>query len=249
MTYRYAISGESYEDLASGRVLRSAPEHPAFPVRLGREMFEQAVALLSPSDASRPWVLYDPCCGSGVLITTLGLLYGNQLAAIAASDVNGEAVRLAEQNLSLLTQAGLDARIAALEDKLHAFAKRAHADAIASAYVLRGLLVADPPPVRCFKADARQREALHIGLGGLFPDLVVSDVPYGRVADWRDAHGSPVEPRAAISHMLDSLLAVTSARCVVALGTPREANIDHAAYDRRRQFKIGKRRITWLVRR
>ncbi len=34
--YRFAVEAESYEDLGSGRVLRSAPGHMAFPVRLAR---------------------------------------------------------------------------------------------------------------------------------------------------------------------------------------------------------------------
>ena len=43
MTYRYALTRESYADL-SGGVLHSAPGFPAFPVRLASEMFQRALA-------------------------------------------------------------------------------------------------------------------------------------------------------------------------------------------------------------
>ena len=84
--YRFATDDRSYADLGSGRVLRSRPGQPAFPVRLAREMFEQALAL-RPAGAAPP-ILYDPCCGAGHLLASVGLLYADRLTAVIGSDVD-----------------------------------------------------------------------------------------------------------------------------------------------------------------
>ncbi|MEU9891467.1 hypothetical protein [Sphaerisporangium sp. NPDC051011] len=103
MAYRYAVVRENHEDPASGGVLHSAPGFPAFPVRLASEMFQRALALHGKSAA----LVWDPCCGSGYLLTVLGLLHPRQITGVLASDIEPEALRLAEQNLGLLSRAGL----------------------------------------------------------------------------------------------------------------------------------------------
>jgi hypothetical protein len=48
--------------------------------------------------------------------------------------------------------------------------------------------------------------------------------------------------------LLTALLVATTERGVVALATARDQKVAHPGYTRRRQLKIGKRRVTWLTR-
>lgn len=115
MTYRYALTRESYADL-SGGVLHSAPGFPAFPVRLASEMFQRALAF-SPSSTAQLW---DPCCGSGYLLTALVLLHRRDIVGVLGSDLNPGALNLAQKNLALLSEHGMAAR----SDELRARAER-----------------------------------------------------------------------------------------------------------------------------
>ena len=106
MVYQYCGKGD-FEDFASGRVLLHRTGYPNFPVRLAQEIFCRCLARL---DSAKPLRLYDPCCGGGYLLTVLGFLNYGRLETIAASDISGEAVQLARENLSLLGRAGLARR-------------------------------------------------------------------------------------------------------------------------------------------
>ncbi len=102
MAYRIATEREDYSDLASGSVLRSAPGYPAFPVRLAQELFLRAAT----HRPAAPLTLWDPCCGSGYLVTVIGLLHRPRLRRVIATDVQPQAVSLATENLALLTGRG-----------------------------------------------------------------------------------------------------------------------------------------------
>jgi 23S rRNA (guanine2535-N1)-methyltransferase len=248
MTYRFAINDESYEDFAAGRVLRSAPGHTAFPVRLAREIFEQCRALQDPSDAARGCLLYDPCCGSAILLTVLGFSYPDHVAAIAASDVSEDALALARDNLSLLAPLGMDSRVADLEALSSAYGKPSHAAAIASARLLRARQASAAPAVTTFVADARDATAVRRGLGDLRPDVVIADVPYGRTSAWRNSAGDTPGAAESLDALLQTLLAVTSPKAIIALATDRDQKVARVGLERRRQLRIGKRRVTWLSR-
>ena len=113
MGYRFALSRENHEDLSAGGVLFSAPGFPAFPVRLASEMFQRAMT----SVPDGPTIVWDPCCGSGYLLTVLSLLHRDQIAGIIGSDVDDAALELARQNLDLLSESGLALRSAELRER------------------------------------------------------------------------------------------------------------------------------------
>lgn len=119
MAYRIATERADYRDLASGSVLRSAPGHPAFPVRLAQELFLRAASHLP----EKPLTLWDPCCGSGYLATVLGLLHRPRLQRVFATDIAPGAVSIASDNLALLTGAGLAARADELRGRQLDFGK------------------------------------------------------------------------------------------------------------------------------
>jgi hypothetical protein len=107
MAHLFETTGRNYGDLASGAVLYSAPGHPAFPVRLAWEMFQRGLAMLKTTE---PVTIWDPCCGSGYLLTVLALQHRERVREVIASDIDADAVALARRNLALLTKRGLAAR-------------------------------------------------------------------------------------------------------------------------------------------
>jgi tRNA G10 N-methylase Trm11 len=237
--YRFATDDRSYADLASGRVLRSRPGQPAFPARLAREMFEQALALRS---AGSPPVVYDPCCGAGHLLATVGLLSADRLAAVIGSDVDPQALALARENLRLLEAGGLLARAAELEQLHGQHGNPAHREALDSTRALSAAQ-AVTLPVRTFQANALDPPAVLAGLGDATPDIVLADLPYGRLSAWQ---GNPsIEGSAAL---LAAFSRVLRPGAVMAIATSSDVKVAGEHFHRRRQLKLGKRRVTWLIR-
>jgi hypothetical protein len=183
MTYRHATVRGDYQDLASGSVLHSAPGFPAFPVRLASEIFQRALALRG---GDRPAVLWDPCCGSGNLLTVLALLHRRQIASVLASDLDPAAVRLAARNLGLLSEAGLAARAAELDTRAARFGKPSYAAAAHAARRLAAELdrSGGEVPHTLWQADVFAPDQLQRGLDRHTPDIVIADVPYGEQTHW-----------------------------------------------------------------
>src|SRR5262245_25916369 len=116
MPYRFVSERPDYSDFAAGPVLYSLPGRPAFPVRLASEIFQRCQAHLRRTGSAGPYTIYDPCCGSGYLLTVLAYLHRPMIQQLAGSDVDAEVIPLAARNLSLLTLAGVEARIAQLAE-------------------------------------------------------------------------------------------------------------------------------------
>jgi hypothetical protein len=212
VSYRHATDRDDYRDLASGAVLHSAPGFPAFPVRLASEMFQRALELRGAPE--RPETVWDPCCGSGYLLTVLAILHRPRIGEVLATDIEQDALRLAERNLRLLTGAGLVARAAHLDEHAARFGRASHAEAaVAAARIGRTLATGGgdvPHAVR--QADVFDPERLRRALDGLRPGVVVTDVPYGERTDWRGPGAA-----AGVTGMLRALGSVLPDESVVAL--------------------------------
>src|SRR5260221_8448547 len=115
MKYRFVQDHQNYSDLAAGRVFHSLPGYTPFPIRLTSEIFQRCVAIRQAQGREEPCVLYDPCCGSGYLLSILLYLHARTLKAVVGSDINPEALRLAARNLALLTPEGIAERVAQIE--------------------------------------------------------------------------------------------------------------------------------------
>ncbi len=246
MPYQYALERPDYTDLAAGQVFYSAPGYPAFPVRLASEIFLRCQVVRRPG--SEPVVLYDPCCGAGYLLSVLACLHGENIRALAASDIDARAVELARLNLGLLQPGGLRARQAQLERDLAAYGKESHREALASAARLSGrvdeLARLGLPPAQVFAASALDGPALAAGLAGLHPDLVICDVPYGQHSAWRTPGGpAPAEPLPA---MLAALSGVLAPGGVVAIASDKGQKAAHPHYRRVDRFQLGKRRVEFF---
>lgn len=211
MAYRYARTRESYADF-SGGVLHSAPGFPQFPVRLASEMFQHALTLMS-SPTARLW---DPCCGSGHLLTTLGFLHRRDIANALGTDLSPAALTLAQKNLDLLSEHGMAARSDELAARAERLGKPAYLDAAAAALRLgRGLAERGGAlPHGAAQADVFDPGQLRRALGGQRPNLVITDVPYGEQTSWDGPHGA-----AGINGMLRALEDVLDDDAVIAVAT------------------------------
>jgi hypothetical protein len=250
MPYQFAQQRIDYSAFASGQVLHSLPGRTTFPVRPASEVFQRCAAILAALGEHGPHTLYDPCCGGAQLLTTLAFLHGDRLARVIGSDIDPEAVRLAERNLALLTPGGLDTRIAALASLRERHGKASHAEAIEHATALRSRLSALTASrmlgTQTFVADATSPSELrgHLGTGAI--DMVIADIPHGRQTTWQvtEAGSAAATPASALLAALRPVLATVA---VVAVAANRQQRIGHPAYRRAGQWQIGRRRVTFLV--
>jgi hypothetical protein len=214
MGYRFELSARNHADLASGAVLHSAPGFPAFPVRLASEMFLRGLAV---TEAREPVTIWDPCCGSGYLLTVLALLHRRHVGGVIASDISSDAIALAARNLALLTHDGLTARAAELADLAHRFDKPSYTESARAAGRLAQQLSDDGGDVAStvHLADAFDTAQLAAALDGRAPQMVITDVPYGEQTDWQGANageGTPGMVRAVASVVPAETVIVVAAR-------------------------------------
>lgn len=241
MGYRYAVTKLGYEDLASGAVLQSAPGFPAFPVRLASEVFQRALALLS---SSKPVVIWDPCCGSGYLLTVTAILHRRDVEAVVASDIDERALDIARKNLDLLSNAGLAARGARLKELSVQFGKPSHAEAIEAAGRIGTILASEGGDLAysIHRADVFEQRELESVVAPRVPDIVMSDVPYGEQTEWRGAHGG-----SGVPGILRALASVLPDRTVIAAAA-RGRKVPIAGDVRPcESFKIGTRSVALLT--
>jgi len=241
MEYKYETELQNYEDLASGRVLYNARGTTAFPVRLASELVQRCFDLLEQKGAPGPYTLYDPCCGGGYLLTVLGLLHGNRIESLYASDINAEVLGVAKKNLSLLTQAGMERRRRELLDMAERFGKLSHREALASADMLAGWL--DSSQVKqtsVFQADATAGAGA--GAGAVQAPrgvhLAITDLPYGSLVDWQGGSTDPVADTLRNLHPL-----LVPGQSVVAVIADKGQKLKHERFRRLQHFKVGKRQI------
>lgn len=237
MAYRHALTRENYADLSSG-VLHSAPGFPAFPVRLASEMFQRALAF-APGPTAQLW---DPCCGSGYLLTALALRHRRDITGVLGTDLDPAALTLAQKNLDLLSEHGMDARSDELRARAERLDKPGYLDAAAAAHRLaRGLAKRGGAlPRGVAQADVFNSDQLRRALNGKRPNLVVTDVPYGEQTSWEGP-----DRAAGVNGMLRALEEVLDDGAVIAVATRgRKASLDEA-HRPIASFKIGTRAVAF----
>jgi 23S rRNA G2445 N2-methylase RlmL len=250
MPYRFAQERDDYTDFAAGQVLYSLPGQPAFPVRLATEIFQRCRAHLLRLGRAQPYTVYDPCCGSAYLLVTLAYLHWHEIHQLIGSDIDPAVIPLAERNLSLITPAGMDARIEQLVRLYEAYGNVSHAQALVSARRLQARLLASCQrhtlTGHIFVANALSREDLlqHRELRAV--DLIIADLPYGQRSTWIAAD-QPIAPSNPAWQLLDALQAVASSNTIIALTSNKQQKIAHDAYQRVEQFQIGKRRTVFFM--
>ena len=251
MPYQFVPQDQDYSDYAGGRVLYSLPGLPAFPVRLASEIFLRAYARIQaarPAESEKRLTLYDPTCGGAYHLTTLGLLHGQAIGAILASDVDANALALAQRNLGLLSLDGLERRQQELRRLFDRFGKESHAQALSSAAVLRDKIEsAAPIRTRVFQADALKPDAVQNGLAGETAHLVISDIPYGQLSGWRLPENPMPDDPSPVWRLLEALLPALAENAIVAIAADKSQKIAHAGFRRVERFQIGKRQVSLLT--
>lgn len=232
MHYEYVTQAGNYEDYAAGRVLLSAAGTTAFPVRLASELFQRAAALYPNGQRLR---VYDPCGGSGYLLTVLGFLHRERIASLIAADVDARAVHLARANLNLLTAAGLAQRRATLQRLYAAYGKLSHAQALVSVDTLAAQLPPEPLITCALCADA-----FAPCLAPRSVDVLITDVPYGGNVGWVGPSAAPLRD------LLAAQMPLLAPEAVVFIVSDKAQKAAHPAYERLLHSTLGKRRITIL---
>ncbi len=230
MIYKYC-ENRNFEDLASGRVIVHRTGYPNFPVRLAQEIFCRCLRYLDDPDGV---CLYDPCCGGGYLLTVLGFLNYERIKAIVASDISGDAVQLANENLSLLDKNGLGKRIEHIKGLLSLHNKDSHLEALNSAANLMGLLADSTHEIerRVFQADILSSHPWdHQDFKA---DIIFTDVPYGNLVEWQNGDKGTV-------NLLDQLLPVTKEKTVIAVCSDKSQKFRSDNFQRLEKQAIGKR--------
>jgi SAM-dependent methyltransferase len=253
MPYRFATERSDASALASGHILRSAPGRTGFPARLATELFQRGVARLTDAGVRPPFIVYDPCCGTGQLLTTVGLLHRDVIRELIGSDIDDAAIALARRNLALVSPEGLERRIAELADLHDRFGKPGHAAALDDAE--RWLepmtrsgsvgIVTD-----AFVADATRPGSLIGRIGDQTVDLVITDVPYGNWSAWsseRLASGDDAPNESPLDRLLETIRPVLAPGALVTLVSGKDQRVSHPAYRRVERWQLGRRRIEMLA--
>lgn len=233
MRYRY-YANANYSDFASGRVIYHKSGVPNFPARLAGEIFRRCLEYLGRNEDI---VLYDPCCGGGYMLTVLGLLEPDTVRKFVGSDVSAEAIALAHDNLSLLTEAGLLRRMEQIDAMIAKYGKESHVEARYSAQRFLDIIKRRPfePEIEVFVADILDPDSLE--RANFKSDIVMVDVPYGNLASWSSRHDDP------ISSLLHTIAPVIKPDAVVAVSADKGQKICNEDYMRLKRLRVGKRHI------
>lgn len=241
MSYKFATENINYEDYSSGRVLYNQHGTTAFPVRLASEIFQRCVQILKQQAKCGPYTVYDPCCGGAFLLTSLGLLFPEDIDCIYASDIDENVLQLADKNLSLLSDSGLNRRISQLTALFQEFGKESHREALESANRMREQRRNNPVKIEIhsFQADAAKMEHQN-HMKNI--DMVITDLPYGEVVSW--SHNGDEKDAAEL--LLENLLPQLSSKAVAAVVANKKIKSSFTNYKKVDSFKLGKRYITIL---
>jgi tRNA G10 N-methylase Trm11 len=231
MKFEFNASKENYEHFAAGRVLLSQAGMTSFPVRLASEIFQQAKALIGKEKLR----VYDPCCGSAYLLSTLGFLHHEAIEALYGSDIRMDALLLAKKNLAMLSREGLLARRETIQALYEQYGKDSHREALESCDVLLESLPRAPIETGLWLGDATAQS-----LGAETVDLLICDVPYGDKVHWE---GKADEP---IFQLLEAHSQSLANNALLVLVSDKGQKAAHSAYQRVQQATHGKRRITML---
>ena len=238
MNYLYGPDGD-YSDFAPGRVLRGGPGFTHFPVRLGLELFGRCAAHLGRETGLS---IYDPCCGAGSLLTVLGFIRRDKIAALIGSDCDERAVGLARANLSLLTRQGLQARREELLSHYAQYGRGSYRQAADSTRRLESLLErGDNPDIRVFQADALDPVSeSRLGMG-IEADMAITDVPYGGLTAWQG------EGAVKASGLLDSLAPVLKPGGAAAICSDKDQSFSSPLFRRVERHNVGKRQFALYI--
>lgn len=233
MEYKYCQK-TNFEDFACGRVIYQKSGMTNFPVRLSQELFGRCLNYLKNKDNI---CLYDPCCGSGYLLTVLGLLNFNIITEIIASDINIDALNIAKDNLSLLSKDGLEKRYKQLALLYKQYQKTSHLEAIDSTKRLYNMVEmnSSKPITHVFQADVLSKDSLiHKEFKA---NIIITDVPYGNKVSWQGSNSND------LNQLLENLIPILNIDSVIAVCSDKKQKINADKFIRLEKQLIGNRKF------
>lgn len=231
---------DNYEDYSSGRVLYGATGATNFPVRLASEIFQRAKYYLTDQGHKGPYTIYDPFCGAAYTLTVLGLLHGEDIKSLFASDADGMIIELAKKNLSLLTQAGLHNRITELELLLNSYHKDSHKAALISANTLSQHVVTTKISVGTKQYNVFEGEKPPFDFSTI--DLIITDLPYGKLAKWKSSMEGINPTQQFLNHIKEYMLS----KALIAISINKKQRVSYEGYSKIKSFQIGTRKVLFL---
>jgi len=182
--------------LAAGHVLRWRQAIPRLAPEAVAILFRRYVQLAAPPG---PVAVLDPCCGNGVVLAVLQVVFGSSVARLVGSDADPVAVAQTTGNLDLLNvPEALERRIGTLTQQRRITGNERLDEAIRDGRRLARLGRGERPRYRVSCVDAlapiEDRPEPDPGAtphAGSTSDrgrfhLVLTDPPYGRQSDWID---------------------------------------------------------------
>jgi 16S rRNA G966 N2-methylase RsmD len=233
MVYKYAEK-TSYEFLSAGGVIRSYPGYTNFPVRLGNEIFNRCLQYAGNKSAV---TLYDPLCGSGYLLTVLGLLNFDSIKKIYASDLDDKKLLVAAKNLRLLTIEGIAERFKELEKMYHIHQRPSYKKYLLLVERYQEIVL-ENKEIQVFRKDI-------FGLGKeptMNPDIMMMDLPYEKMVNWTGSN--------TLSKLQEVLLSFARDETIIAIIRKKTQKLDfNKRFVRLEKFKVGHRVIEILTKR
>lgn len=227
MEYKYT-QNENYEDFASGRVIYHMGGAPTFPVRLTLEMYERC---LQYSYKKADITLYDCCCGGAYLLTILGFLKNNTISRLYGSDIDVTSLKLAEDNLGLLTKFGMQKRRSELKGLYEKHGKTSHKEALDSVGRLEKRLT------KKLETCVFTQNVFELYDLPFIPDIIITDVPYGNMANWNDNDDKEA------NQMMEALSEVCGRDTIICVCMDKKQKIQTKLYQRLERQLIGKRKF------
>lgn len=226
MEYKYA-QNDNFEDFASGRVIYHIGGEPTFPVRLTIEIFERC---LHYSNKKTDITLYDCCCGGAYMLTILGLMKNNTISRIYGSDIDSKSIKLAEDNLGLITESGINKRQGELEALYSSYNKPSHKEALISLEKIKKLIIKEIP------ACAFTQNAFEICKLPFIPDIIITDVPYGNLVEWNEGFGG-------INQMMNSIFNICGPETILCVCMDKKQKVQTDLFQRLEKQMVGKRKF------
>jgi 23S rRNA (guanine2535-N1)-methyltransferase len=233
-------TNKNFEDYSSGRVLYGVTGSTNFPVRLASEIFQRAKYYIREQGTNGPYTIYDPFCGAAYSLTVLGLLHGTDIKSIYTSDVDENILEVAKKNLSLLTQKGLDNRAKELGSLFDTYHKDSHKEALDSVTKLSKLILNQEIAVHTYLYNVLEETKPPFDLS--IVDLIIADVPYGKLAQWQGAKGD-INPT---QQFLDTIKRYASPKTLVVISMDKKQKATYEGYSKIKPFQIGTRKILFL---
>ena len=164
------------------------------------------------------------------MLTILGLLKNKTISKLYGSDIDPKSIKLAEDNLGLLSNAGMNKRKKELETLYMLYGKLSHKEALESLERVNKLISNE------LTTSVFTQNAFEISDLSFIPDIIITDVPYGNLAEWNEGSGD-------INQMMEALSKICGPETILSICMDKKQKIQTDLYQRLEKQMIGKRKF------